>query len=61
MLAAVQETHPSALDQIGNGGGGFPGVAAATGNGQDEVPKGKLGPMDFVKVFFHMGRSGLVG
>jgi hypothetical protein len=52
-LAAAQETHLPALKEIGDGGCGFTGVTAATGNGENKVAEGKLGTLGFAHVLFH--------
>jgi hypothetical protein len=57
LVAAAQKADLAALEEIGNGGGGFTGIAAAARHGQNKVTEGELGPMDFANVFFHMGVS----
>ena len=47
VMAAAQEADLAALDQIGDGCGSLTGIAAATGNGENEIAEGKLGPVDF--------------
>ncbi|MGA3171571.1 MAG: hypothetical protein ABSE62_11230 [Chthoniobacteraceae bacterium] len=47
LLGAAQKADLSALEQIGDGSGGFTGIAAATGDGEDQVSQGKVGPVGF--------------
>ena len=54
-VAAAQKADLAALEQIGHRSGGFSGIAAATGDREDQIAEGKLGPMDFAQMFFHMG------
>ena len=56
LVAAAQEAYLSAIEEIGDGGGSFAGIATATGDGENEVAEGKLGPLDFAQMFFHMGQ-----
>jgi len=42
LVGAAEETDAAGLDEIGNGGGGLGGIAAATGDGEDEIAEGKL-------------------
>jgi hypothetical protein len=53
LLAAAQKAHLAAFEQIGDRGGGFTGIAAATGDGEDEIAERKLGTMNFAHLFFH--------
>ena len=46
-MAAAQEAYPSAIKKIGDDDGSLAGIAAATGDGGNEVAEGKLGPVDF--------------
>jgi len=46
-MAAAQEAYLSAIEEIGDGGGSLAGIATATRDGENEVAKGKLGPVDF--------------
>jgi len=46
-MAAAQEPYLPAIEEIGDGGGRLAGIAAATGDGENEVAERKLGPMDF--------------
>jgi hypothetical protein len=41
-MAAGEQTNLAALKEIGNGCGGFAGIAGATGDGEDQVAEGKL-------------------
>ncbi len=54
----AQEPDLAGLEEIGDGCGGLAGIAAATGNGEDQVAERKLGTVGFAKVFFHMEDSG---
>jgi hypothetical protein len=46
-MAAAQDAYPSAIKEIGDDGSSLAGIAAATGDGGNEVAEGKLGPVDF--------------
>ena len=46
-MAAAQEAYLSAIKEIGDDDGSFAGIAAATGDGGNEVAEGKLGPVDY--------------
>ena len=59
-MAAAQEAYLSAIKEIGDDDGSLAGIAAATGNGGNEVAEGKLGPVDFALMFFHIGQFRLV-
>jgi hypothetical protein len=56
-MPAAQQANLSAFEQVGDGCGSLAGIAAATGDGENEVAEGKLGTMDFTRMFFHMGGS----
>jgi hypothetical protein len=47
LMAAAQEAYLSAIKEIGDDDGSLAGIAAATGDGGNEVAEGKLGPVDF--------------
>ena len=49
MLPTGQQTHLAALEEIGNGGCGFAGIAAAARYGEDEIAEGQAGPMNFAE------------
>jgi hypothetical protein len=42
LLAAAQQADLTALQEIGNGGCGFAGIAGAAGDGEDEIAERKL-------------------
>jgi len=58
-VTTAEKADLAALKEIGYRGGGFTGIAAATGNGEDEIAERELRPVDFADVFFHKGNSGL--
>jgi hypothetical protein len=57
VLTAAQKADLAAFEQVGDGCGGFVGIAAATGDREDQVAEGKRGPVSFAKMFFHNGLS----
>jgi hypothetical protein len=59
-MAAAQEADLSAIKEIGDDGRSLAGIAAATGDGGNEVAEGKLGPVDFALMFFHIGQHCLM-
>jgi hypothetical protein len=60
-VPTAQKPNLASLEQIGNSGRGFTGIAAATGDGENQIAEGKLGAVCFAKVFFHMGSSVEIG
>jgi hypothetical protein len=42
LVGAAEKADLAALEEIGDGGGSFAGIAAATGDGEDEIAEGKL-------------------
>jgi len=47
IMAAAQEAYLSAIKEIRDDDGSLARIATATGDGENEIAKGKLGPVDF--------------
>jgi hypothetical protein len=60
-VSAAEKAHLAALEEIGDGGGSFAGIAAAARDGENKIAERKLGPVDFTLMFFHKGNSDLIG
>jgi len=42
LVRPAEQAHLAALEEIGDGGGSFAGIAAATGDGEDEIAEREL-------------------
>ena len=47
LMAAAQEAYLSAIKEIRDDDSSLARIATATGDGENEITEGKLGPVDF--------------